>query len=139
MDMWKPLCEVSIFLCVCVVAVAVADKSAFLMGLNSADLLKALCHPRVKVGNVYVTKGQTVQQVCALQYFISASVAFLHYLASTLLLSTPQVMNSVMALAKSMRRCSCGWSSESTRCWTPSSLSPSSLEYLTLLDFKSLK
>jgi hypothetical protein len=33
------------------------------MGLNSADLLKGLCHPRVKVGNEYVTKGQSVQQV----------------------------------------------------------------------------
>ena len=26
-----------------------ADKSAYLMGLNSADLIKGLCHPRVKV------------------------------------------------------------------------------------------
>ncbi|XP_075942701.1 myosin-4-like [Anarhichas minor] len=41
----------------------VADKVAFLMALNSADLLKALCYPRVKVGNEYVTKGQTVPQV----------------------------------------------------------------------------
>ncbi|NXN07687.1 MYH1B protein, partial [Indicator maculatus] len=41
----------------------VADKAAYLMGLNSAELLKALCYPRVKVGNEYVTKGQTVQQV----------------------------------------------------------------------------
>ncbi|XP_015665778.1 myosin-3 isoform X2 [Protobothrops mucrosquamatus] len=40
-----------------------ADKAAYLMGLNSADLLKALCFPRVKVGNEYVTKGQTVDQV----------------------------------------------------------------------------
>ncbi|OCU01247.1 hypothetical protein XELAEV_18007037mg [Xenopus laevis] len=40
-----------------------ADKSAYLMGLNSADLLKGLCHPRVKVGNEYVTRGQTVEQV----------------------------------------------------------------------------
>uniref|UniRef100_A0A8C6UQP9 Myosin, heavy chain 6, cardiac muscle, alpha n=1 Tax=Neogobius melanostomus TaxID=47308 RepID=A0A8C6UQP9_9GOBI len=40
-----------------------ADKSAFLMGLNSADLIKGLCHPRVKVGNEYVTKGQSVDQV----------------------------------------------------------------------------
>nr|XP_033779643.1 myosin-6 [Geotrypetes seraphini] len=40
-----------------------ADKSAYLMGLNSADLLKGLCHPRVKVGNEWVTKGQNVQQV----------------------------------------------------------------------------
>ncbi|KAG7272624.1 hypothetical protein CRUP_033133 [Coryphaenoides rupestris] len=40
-----------------------ADKSAYLMGLNSADLIKCLCHPRVKVGNEYVTKGQGVDQV----------------------------------------------------------------------------
>uniref|UniRef100_A0A3Q4AQZ0 Uncharacterized protein n=1 Tax=Mola mola TaxID=94237 RepID=A0A3Q4AQZ0_MOLML len=39
------------------------DKSAYLMGLNSADLIKGLCHPRVKVGNEWVTKGQNVQQV----------------------------------------------------------------------------
>uniref|UniRef100_A0AAQ4PBN3 Myosin heavy chain, fast skeletal muscle-like n=1 Tax=Gasterosteus aculeatus aculeatus TaxID=481459 RepID=A0AAQ4PBN3_GASAC len=51
-----------------------ADKVAYLLGLNSADMLKALCYPRVKVGNEYVTKGQTV----------------------------PQVMNSVPALAKSI-------------------------------------
>uniref|UniRef100_A0A8C8ZQA4 Myosin heavy chain 4 n=1 Tax=Prolemur simus TaxID=1328070 RepID=A0A8C8ZQA4_PROSS len=41
----------------------VADKAAYLTSLNSADLLKALCYPRVKVGNEFVTKGQTVQQV----------------------------------------------------------------------------
>ncbi|MBN3313470.1 MYSS protein, partial [Atractosteus spatula] len=41
----------------------VADKVAYLLGLNSADLLKALCYPRVKVGNEFVTKGQTVPQV----------------------------------------------------------------------------
>ncbi|KAM9258254.1 myosin heavy chain, skeletal muscle, adult-like [Cariama cristata] len=41
----------------------VADKAAYLMGLNSADLLKSLCYPRVKVGNEFVTKGQTVEQV----------------------------------------------------------------------------
>uniref|UniRef100_A0A8C8C7Z9 Myosin heavy chain, fast skeletal muscle-like n=1 Tax=Oncorhynchus tshawytscha TaxID=74940 RepID=A0A8C8C7Z9_ONCTS len=40
-----------------------ADKISYLMGLNSADLLKALCYPRVKVGNEMVTKGQTVPQV----------------------------------------------------------------------------
>uniref|UniRef100_A0A4W4F2E7 Myosin motor domain-containing protein n=1 Tax=Electrophorus electricus TaxID=8005 RepID=A0A4W4F2E7_ELEEL len=51
-----------------------ADKIAYLLGLNSADMLKALCYPRVKVGNEYVTKGQTV----------------------------PQVYNSVSALAKSI-------------------------------------
>lgn len=45
------------------VFLSVADKIAFLMGLDSADLLKGLCYPRVKVGNEYVTKGQTVPQV----------------------------------------------------------------------------
>uniref|UniRef100_A0A8C9ZKN6 Myosin heavy chain, fast skeletal muscle-like n=1 Tax=Sander lucioperca TaxID=283035 RepID=A0A8C9ZKN6_SANLU len=40
-----------------------ADKIAYLMGLNSADMLKALCYPRVKVGNEMVVKGQTVPQV----------------------------------------------------------------------------
>ncbi|CAL8281255.1 unnamed protein product [Gadus morhua 'NCC'] len=39
-----------------------ADKNSYLLGLNSADMLKALCYPRVKVGNEYVTKGQTVPQ-----------------------------------------------------------------------------
>ncbi|XP_015677713.1 myosin-7-like [Protobothrops mucrosquamatus] len=48
-----------------------ADKSAYLMGLNSADLLKGLCHPRVKVGNEYVTKGQNVQQV----YYATGALA----------------------------------------------------------------
>ena len=47
----------------CCLVLAVADKAAYLQSLNSADLLKALCYPRVKVGNEYVTKGQTVQQV----------------------------------------------------------------------------
>ncbi|KAM3863679.1 myosin heavy chain, fast skeletal muscle-like [Diretmus argenteus] len=51
-----------------------ADKVAYLVGINSADMLKALCYPKVKVGNEYVTKGQTV----------------------------PQVNNSVSALAKSI-------------------------------------
>ena len=41
----------------------VADKISYLLGLNSADMLKGLCNPRVKVGNEYVTKGQTVPQV----------------------------------------------------------------------------
>ncbi|XP_071763121.1 myosin-7-like [Centroberyx gerrardi] len=40
-----------------------ADKVAYLMCLNSADLIKGLCHPRVKVGNEWVTKGQNVDQV----------------------------------------------------------------------------
>ncbi|XP_061588847.1 myosin-7-like [Cololabis saira] len=39
------------------------DKVAYLQGLNSADLIKGLCHPRVKVGNEWVTKGQSCDQV----------------------------------------------------------------------------
>uniref|UniRef100_A0A6Q2XGW4 Myosin motor domain-containing protein n=1 Tax=Esox lucius TaxID=8010 RepID=A0A6Q2XGW4_ESOLU len=41
----------------------VADKIGYLLGLNSAEMLKALCYPKVKVGNEFVTKGQTVPQV----------------------------------------------------------------------------
>merc|ERR1711881_329917 len=40
-----------------------ADKCAYLFGLNSADMLKYLCSPRVKVGNEYVTKGQSPEQI----------------------------------------------------------------------------
>ncbi|XP_030060036.1 myosin-15 [Microcaecilia unicolor] len=40
-----------------------ADKVAYLMAISSSDLVKGLLHPRVKVGNEYVTKGQTVEQV----------------------------------------------------------------------------
>ncbi|KAJ8407980.1 hypothetical protein AAFF_G00262080 [Aldrovandia affinis] len=40
-----------------------ADKASYLMGINSADLIKGLLHPRVKVGNEYIVKGQTVEQV----------------------------------------------------------------------------
>nr|XP_026694242.1 myosin-6-like [Ciona intestinalis] len=40
-----------------------ADKVAYLFGLNSADFIKYICHPRVKVGNEYVTKGQSCNQV----------------------------------------------------------------------------
>uniref|UniRef100_H2QN23 Myosin heavy chain 15 n=1 Tax=Pan troglodytes TaxID=9598 RepID=H2QN23_PANTR len=43
-----------------------ADKAAFLMGINSSELVKCLIHPRIKVGNEYVTRGQTIEQVtCA--------------------------------------------------------------------------
>lgn len=38
------------------------EKVAHLLGLNSADLYKNLLKPRVKVGNEFVTKGQTAAQ-----------------------------------------------------------------------------
>ncbi|RXM35881.1 Protein SCO1-like, mitochondrial [Acipenser ruthenus] len=41
-------------------------KVAYLMGLDSADMIKALCYTRVKVRNEYVTKGQTIQQLRSL-------------------------------------------------------------------------
>jgi myosin heavy subunit len=40
-----------------------AEKVAFLLAVNAGDLLKALLMPKVKVGNEYVTKGQTKDQV----------------------------------------------------------------------------
>ncbi|KAJ8259977.1 hypothetical protein GJAV_G00175640 [Gymnothorax javanicus] len=40
-----------------------ADKASYLMGLSSADLIKGLLHPRVKVGHEWVVKGQNVEQV----------------------------------------------------------------------------
>ena len=46
------------------------DKAAYLMCLNSADLIKALCHPRVKVGNEWVTKGQSVAQVSVFDFLV---------------------------------------------------------------------
>lgn len=48
--------------CVCCVCSG-ADKAAYLMGISSADLLKGLLNPRVKVGNEFIVKGQTVEQV----------------------------------------------------------------------------
>uniref|UniRef100_G3N4U4 Myosin, heavy chain 7B, cardiac muscle, beta a n=1 Tax=Gasterosteus aculeatus TaxID=69293 RepID=G3N4U4_GASAC len=39
------------------------DKAAYLMGISSADLLKGLLNPRVKVGHEFIVKGQTVEQV----------------------------------------------------------------------------
>lgn len=39
------------------------DKAAYLMGISSAELLKGLLNPRVKVGSEYIVKGQTVEQV----------------------------------------------------------------------------
>ena len=33
------------------------------MGINSSELVKSLIHPRIEVGNEYVTRGQNVEQV----------------------------------------------------------------------------
>lgn len=42
---------------------AEAEKVAFLLGVNAKDLLQSFLKPKVKVGNEYVTKGQTMEQV----------------------------------------------------------------------------
>lgn len=54
-----------------------ADKASYLMGISSGDLIKGLLHPRVKVGNEYVTKGQNVEQVsiCPVECAINRSSA----------------------------------------------------------------
>ena len=41
----------------------ISDKAGFMFGISGAEYAKALCSPRVKVGNEYVVKGQTVDQV----------------------------------------------------------------------------
>ncbi|EPQ01910.1 Myosin-15 [Myotis brandtii] len=40
-----------------------AEKAAFLMGINSSELVKGLIHPWIKVGNDYATRGQNTEQV----------------------------------------------------------------------------
>ena len=40
-----------------------AEKVAYLLGVNTSDLLKSLLQPRVKVGSEFVTKGQSKEQV----------------------------------------------------------------------------
>lgn len=39
------------------------EKVSHLLGLQSADLIKGLLKPRIKVGNEYVNKGQNKDQV----------------------------------------------------------------------------
>ncbi|KAL4237581.1 hypothetical protein ACF0H5_002295 [Mactra antiquata] len=48
---------------------AEAEKVAFLLGINSGDLLKALLKPKIKVGTEFVTQGRNKDQV---SYSISA-------------------------------------------------------------------
>jgi len=42
---------------------AEAEKVSFLLGVNAKDLMQAILKPKVKVGNEYVTKGQSKDQV----------------------------------------------------------------------------
>ena len=63
-----------------VVCCSEAEKVAFLLGVNCSDLLKSLLTPKVKVGNEYVTKGQTKDQVrkTHLDCFFGSSVIHSH-------------------------------------------------------------
>ena len=40
-----------------------AEKVAFLLGINSGDLLKGLLKPKIKVGTEFVTQGRNKDQV----------------------------------------------------------------------------
>ncbi|OAF64848.1 Alpha isomyosin, partial [Intoshia linei] len=51
-----------------------AEKAAYMIGINSKDLLKALLQPKVKVGSEYVTKGQNLQQVTAAVSALSKAI-----------------------------------------------------------------
>ncbi|XP_050394994.2 myosin heavy chain, striated muscle [Patella vulgata] len=42
---------------------AEAEKVAFLLGINSGDLVKSLLKPKIKVGNEFVSQGRTKDQV----------------------------------------------------------------------------
>ena len=56
-----------LFVCVCVcVCILAAEKVAYLLGINSTDLVRSLLRPRIKVGNEYVMKGRNLQQVLRL-------------------------------------------------------------------------
>ena len=49
------------------------DRASFLFGINSEEFQKYLCNPKVLIGNEWVEKKQTVQQVLfsrSLKYFI---------------------------------------------------------------------
>ncbi|CAC5402214.1 MYH6_7 [Mytilus coruscus] len=52
-----------------------AEKAAFLLGVNSNDLLKSLLKPKIKVGSEVVTQGRTKEQVL---YSVSAMAKSLY-------------------------------------------------------------
>ncbi|XP_036075365.1 myosin-15 isoform X2 [Rousettus aegyptiacus] len=51
-----------------------AEKTAFLMGINSSELVKGLIHPRIKIGNEYITRAQNVEQVSSAVGALSKSI-----------------------------------------------------------------
>ena len=44
-------------------SILAAEKVAYLLGINSTDLVRSLLRPRIKVGSEYVMKGRNLQQV----------------------------------------------------------------------------
>ena len=58
---------------------AEAEKAAFLLGVNSGDLLKAMLKPKVKVGNEFVTKGQNKDQVGEMRLHGACISNYIHY------------------------------------------------------------
>lgn len=119
----------------------VADKTAYLMGLNSSDLLKALCFPRVKVGNEYVTKGQTVDQVrdtLRSRRDPGPWWSLLSYSPADL---PPDRCTMLWMLFPNpfMKSYFCGWSRGLTSNWTRSYRDNTSLVFWTLQALKSLR
>lgn len=45
-------------------SLSVADKVAYLLGVNGGELIKNLLRPRIKVGSEYVQQGRSMAQVC---------------------------------------------------------------------------
>lgn len=88
---------------------SVADKAGYLMGLNSAEMLKGLCCPRVKVGNEYVTKGQNVQQVTeTLRIWLTQLACYLDCVPSILLVTSTSRWELSLGLRGDPRDASAG-------------------------------
>lgn len=49
-----------------------AQKVSHLLGINVTDFTRGILTPRIKVGRDYVQKAQTKEQVCIIQYMMSA-------------------------------------------------------------------
>lgn len=97
-------------LCVCYVCVCSGvDKAAYLMGISSADLLKGLLNPRVKVGNEFIVKGQTVEQVIH-HSFTPSIIITLMYIMYILCILVPLTLTDCFMCAGELRRRSAGQS-----------------------------
>lgn len=98
-------------LCVCYVCVCSGvDKAAYLMGISSADLLKGLLNPRVKVGNEFIVKGQTVEQVIHHSINPYHSYVYYVYLMYILCILVPLTLTGCYMCAGELRRRSAGQS-----------------------------